>query len=487
MNENHTKHIAIIGTGIGGLMSAIALQKHGIRTTLLERDIAPDDTISPVNSWDWVRKGVPQSVHPHFFMGRLRVLLEEQHPRLVEALFQAGASESTVTDYVHPDVAHRFTADPTDDRLRTINCRRTTFEMVVRKYASSLEGIDIKSRSKVTDVLLTDASPKVAYGLKVEGEHGAETLEVDGVIDASGRSSKLAETLKDKGVEFDEDQRDSGIWYFTRHYQLKPGCTAPSASGLPGAQFEDFTVGALPSDNGHFTITFQVYRKDNELAKALRDPDHFQYVCANTSQTAPWVDPDRAVATSKVHGFGQMDSFWRKIVAGGKPQLLNYYFVGDSCLRSNPKYGRGCTWSSLSAHHLADLLATDLAPDEIITRYEEFLEESFRRDWTTMRNIDRSTERGFAIATGEHTPSLSERVQKYVQYFGNDAIVVEPELFRDLWTGYNGFQHMDAWAKRPINALRMIRAWLQRRSFQSIIDSQRGRLSHSAMSTSSEA
>ena len=102
-----------------------------------------------------------------------------------------------------------------------------------------------------------------------------------------------------------------------------------------------------------------------------------------------------------------------------------------------------------------------------------------------MRNIDQSTERGFAIAMGKHKPTLKERLQKYVQYFGNDALVIEPELFRDLWTGYNGFQNMDVWARKPRNALRMLRAWLQRRSFRTIIGSQRGRLPHATMSTKS--
>ena len=131
------------------------------------------------------------------------------------------------------------------------------------------------------------------------------------MIDASGRFSKLVQSLKDAGADIQEDQRDSGIWYFTRHYRVRPGQSFPDVFGLPGAQFEDFTVGALPADNGYFTVTFQVYREDKALAEALRDPDHFQRVAEGTNQVAPWVNPDRAEPTSNVHGFGHLIDLMR--------------------------------------------------------------------------------------------------------------------------------------------------------------------------------
>jgi len=65
------RQVAVVGAGIGGLMTALAVARHGFRVTLYERDPAPPDVV-PADSMRWLRRGVPQSLHPHFFMGRLR-------------------------------------------------------------------------------------------------------------------------------------------------------------------------------------------------------------------------------------------------------------------------------------------------------------------------------------------------------------------------------------------------------------------------------
>ncbi len=475
------RQVAIIGAGIGGLMSALALCRQGVQVTVYERDPAPAAGVAPANSWDWLRKGVPQSVHPHFFMGRLRVLLEKEYPELVQKLMAAGTSESDVQDYVHTDFAGRLPPSPGDARLRTLNCRRTTFEMMVREYAETLPNLAFRNGVQVSGLRTHGSKPAEVSGIVLEDHRDGDFIPADAVIDASGRFSKLAKSLRGQGVTMLEDQRDSGIWYLTRHYRIKPGHTYPDVFGLPGAQFADFTVGALPADNGYFTVTFQVYREDKALAAALRDPQHFQKICAATSQVAPWVDPARSEPAGKVYGFGQMDSYWRNTVINGTPSVLNYYCVGDSCVRSNPKYGRGCTWSTLAAHKLSSLLLDNLSAADRIRAYESWLEREFRHDWRTMRNIDRSTERAFAVAAGKLHAGPLMKIGQSMQSFVNEAIVTEPGLFRDLWTGYNGFQHMSSWTFKPVNWLRLARAWLTRRRHTQLLQSQRGRATHAEM------
>ena len=85
---------------------------------------------------DWLRKGVPQSLHPHFLMGRLRLLLEARYPQLVEALLEGGVGENELADYIHPGCRARYRQRAGDERLRSLNSRRTTFEMIARRFAS---------------------------------------------------------------------------------------------------------------------------------------------------------------------------------------------------------------------------------------------------------------------------------------------------------------------------------------------------------------
>ncbi|MEQ8860372.1 MAG: FAD-dependent oxidoreductase [Pseudomonadales bacterium] len=473
------RHVAVVGAGIGGLMSALALQRRGIRVTVLERDPAPPAGIAPADSMAWLRAGVPQSRHPHFFMGRLRLLLEREYPDLVARLFEAGASENALADYLHPSVRHRFRPRPGDDRLRSLNLRRTTFEMVVRDYVADQTGIRIHSGVRVNGLdIVGEGSPVTVRGVRRDG---AEAIEADAVIDAAGRFSRLVGDLEHRGIIFDRDQRDSGLCYLTRHYQLLDGQAFPPSFGLPGGTFDDFVVGALPADNGAFTVTFQVYRDDAEVMRALKDPEHFQAMCLAVGALAPWVDPARARPTGAVHGFGHMDSFWQRSVVDGEPRILGLFGVGDSVLRSNPKFGRGCTWSTLAAHELARLLASELTPGARIRAYEQYLEATFRADWQTMRRLDRSTEAAFEIATGRRVPRLAERLGLAMDHWVSEALLTEPGLFREVWAGYHGLQSMTAWMRRPSCWLALARSRLASRRHRPLMAAQQRRPSRAAL------
>ena len=471
------KDAAVVGAGIGGLMSALALARKGIAVTVFERDAPPPANVTPDDSMAWRRKGVPQALHPHFLMGRLRLLLEARYPDLVEALLEAGVGENSLADYVHPRFRARYRQRAGDARLRTLNSRRTTFEMIVREHVESLPEVTVRDDTRAVALLTDDTGsvPLRVSGVVVESSAGREELAADAVIDASGRFSKFSPQLERLGVRMRVDQRDSGLVYLTRHYRLHEGRGFPQAAGLPGAVFDDFILGALPADNRRFTVTFQVYGKDKAIIRALRDPEHFQSMCMAVETARPWVEPARSSPTSNVFGFGQMDSFWRQTVVDGEPQVLGLYFVGDSCVRSNPKFGRGCTWSTVAAHVLADLLAADMPEQERIRHYESGLEAEFRSDWLTMRQIDAATETGFEIASGRRRATPIKRLSMKLTALVNEATVSEPEFFRELWTGYHGLQGMSDWMRKPRVWPRLARAWLKSGRYEQERILKRGR------------
>ena len=470
-------NVAVVGAGISGLMSALALAHKGIAVTVFERDAPPPADVAPDDSMAWRRKGVPQALHPHFLMGRLRLLLTARYPELVEALLEAGVGENALPDYVHPRFRARYRRRPGDTRLRSLNSRRTTFEMIVREHVESLPEVTVRDDTRAVGLLASEAGtvPVRVSGVVLESSGGREEFPADAVIDASGRFSKFSPQLERLGVRMLIDQRDANLVYLTRHYRLNDGCDFPRASGLPGTIFPDFILVALPADNRRFTVTFQVYNKDKAIIRALRNPDHYQAMCMGVEAIRPWVEPARSSPTGGVHGFGQMDSFWRQTVVDDEPQVLGLYFVGDSCLRSNPKFGRGCTWCTVAAHLLADLLATDLPAEERIRRYESGLEAEFRRDWLTMRQIDAATERTFEIASGRRRATPIERFSMKLTALVNEATVSEPEVFRELWTGYHGLQGMSDWMRKPRVWPRLARAWLKSGRYEQERILKRGR------------
>jgi hypothetical protein len=204
-------------------------------------------------------------------------------------------------------------------------------------------------------------------------------------------------------------------------------------------------------------------------------------MCEATGALAPWVDPARAEPTSAIHGFGAMDSYWRKTVLAERPGVVGYFCVGDSAVRSNPRFGRGCTWATLAAHALADLLAADLSAQARIEAYENWLEREFRADWNTMRAIDRATEAGFEIATGRRAASPVERMRHTLDGWVNAALVTEPELFREVWAGYHGLQPMNTWTRRPRCWRALARSRLRKTAERAIAESATARPSRAAL------
>ena len=459
------ERVVVVGAGIAGLSCALTLAPRGFDVAIFERDPAPASANESAAEIAQRRRGVPQAVHPHFFMGRLREALRTQHPDLLERLADAGAGEGSFVDTLHPLARETLTPRADDVALTSIAARRTTFERVMREYVVERGLARVESGVEVASLLTTPSALPRVSGVRVRRASGAalEDEAADVVIDAAGRSETLARELGALGVGLAEERHDSGIFYFTRHYELLPGVESPLNHGIPGLIFPDFVVGALPSDRGAFTVTYQVQRDDPEMIALARDPERFQALCLRLPALARWVDPARARPISGVFGFGQMDAFWRSCVAAGAPLVLGLHFAGDARVRSNPRFGRGCTWSYVCAELLARTLAAERDPHARALAYDAALERELRADWRTMLAIDRSARARFEAAVGLRAPTLGDRLSEALTRFVDEAQVADGDLFRGIWAGYHGFARMDAWLRSPRAWLRLLRHALVRR------------------------
>ena len=131
--------IAVIGAGIGGLGVALCAGRAGHQVVLVERDDTPLPA-DPHGAFDWDRRGAPQVRHSHAFLARLRNLLRDRHPDVLEQLFAAGA---TPMDFISmlPEGMDRSPL-PGDEDLVALACRRTTFEWVLRRVVTEGVGDD---------------------------------------------------------------------------------------------------------------------------------------------------------------------------------------------------------------------------------------------------------------------------------------------------------------------------------------------------------
>ena len=447
------ERVAVVGAGIAGLSCALALGGRGFDVTLYERDPAPS-ALEHAAVTAQRRRGVPHAVHPHFFMGRLREAFRARHPELLARLAAAGAGEGRFEESLHPLARSHYVPRRIDASLTSIAARRTTFEAVMRSYVCERGLARIENGVSAAGLSVeTGALPRVR-GLRIEreGEARAE-VSADVVIDASGRASELARELRAHGVALREETHDAGILYFTRHYELLPNRAFPHAHGLPGLLFADFVVGALPADAGAFTVTYQVQRDDVELIAVVREPASFQALALQLPMIARWVAPEQARPTSEVFGFGLMDSFWRSTLADGEPQVLGLHFVGDTAVRTNPRYGRGCTWSLVAAEALAEALAATRDPRERALRYERALERELRTDWREMLAMDRTSRARFEVAAGRRPARLRDRAREALNALLDEAQLADADFFRGIWAGYHGLTGMSAWLRDP-------RAWL---------------------------
>jgi 2-polyprenyl-6-methoxyphenol hydroxylase-like FAD-dependent oxidoreductase len=354
-------------------------------------------------------------------------------------------------DTVHPAARARYRPEPGDLELVPLCARRTTFELVVRRYIEERGLANIRSAARVDDLLLEHRNgAPTAVGCRIVVGDAEEELLADLVVVASGRGSNVVQRLRSAGISIEEEHHPSQTVYYTRHYRLVEGARFPALSGLPAAEFADFTLGALPADNGTFTITLAVWKDDPLLLAAGKDVGVFERICASVPKISPWVDPTRVEPVSGIMTFAAMDYLWRRTVHEGSPAVLNLFLVGDSGIRTNPKFGRGCTWGSLAAHQLADVVADVKDPTERVVRYESALWQEFREDWDTLWKLEQRSRAKFEAVIGKRPRTLTSRFSAALEgHIMNVAMAADSRVQRAIMRGYHGLDGMADWTRSP--------------------------------------
>lgn len=457
--------VLIVGAGIAGLCCALALGRSGREVVVLERDASPPDGGADEAFHDWKRSGVGHLRQSHAFLARLRNILQSDHPGLLEKLTAHGVRDLPFEGMLSELQRDSYRAVPGDAELTIITSRRTTLEMVMRRYVETLPDVRIRPGVFVRRLVMereADGSLRV-NGVSADEDGREVEVRADVVVDAGGKSSILIDQLREAGGKIPEFNESAGILYFTRHYRLLPGRMEPSRIGNPpsGGDLGFLKFGVFPADNGCFSITMCTPEIEYEMRKAIVDPDQFQAMAMMLPGLRPWINPEQAEPTSKVFGMGDLICRWRDMVCDHRPVALGYFAVGDNIVRTNPLYGRGCSFAAVAAYRLRDVLAESRDPEARARAYHQALHDDLRPFFDLMLKQDRdAVKRARHALTPGHKPSFKARLAKS---FAEDGIAIamryDIDLLRQAMRGFHMLEHPQAWLKRPRNMGRILRYW----------------------------
>jgi 2-polyprenyl-6-methoxyphenol hydroxylase-like FAD-dependent oxidoreductase len=348
-----SERVAIIGAGIAGLATALALQSQGIEVIVVERDAEPPD-LAPEDAFTkWTRPGVPQFRHAHLFLGRLHSILRDRYPELHAALLGAGLELSTLEE-VLPASHAGIKLIPGDEDLIHYWGRRATFEYVLRRYVGELPGVLFIHSAKVHGLVTESDTRSVRVrGIELTQNGARHKIDASFVVDAAGKRSKSPEWLRAVGVHVDVESKPSDFVYACRHYRLKdPQNQPPRRDG--GGNFDYLGYATFYAEHGHFAVTFGCPVEERELAAAIHRTESFEALIDGLPVLEHWTGQSEVM--TKVLGAGRFENRWTQYRTRSKKELLGFFAVGDSHVETNPMYGRGCAAAFWQAEALAESL-----------------------------------------------------------------------------------------------------------------------------------
>ena len=433
--------IVVVGAGIGGLGSALALARAGHHVTLVERDDTPMPP-DPESAFDWDRRGAPQVRHPHVFLGLARTILRDRFPDVLQRLTDLGITAPEPGSMGGPFEMDEETIKvlAADDDLRMLPVRRTTFEWVMRTSVLAEPNVDFRVGVGVAGVELKEVAdgPPVVTGVQLED---GTVLDADLVVSTTGRRGDIPSWLGAHGIDIAETVSDAGVVYFSRFYRAE----AEYGFGFRAGFGAGVGVGCIGSDAGTYSITAFVDKGDKELRAHLSDNARFEASIALLPEIADVVAAS-GTPIHDVHCMTGLINRTRTFVDGdGTPLVAGLMAVGDAHTCTNPAYGRGMSLALKQAVMLADELGShedvlsaatayeQRSIDEVVPWYQFSVLTDQMRQAATAAGADPSTGAGdpfAALFAGGAAPEVIRLVMRVMNLLEMPSTLMEklPEL-----------------------------------------------------------
>lgn len=441
MTGTESLDIAVVGGGMAGMLAALMLARDGHRVTVHERD----DTDLPPTADDafdhWDRRGAPHARQSHALLARLRSILRERAPDVLDELLAQGATELTLERLLPPTIEDR-SPRPGDDELVLLCCRRLTIEWVLRRAVTAEPGVVWRGGVGVAG-LVGDGTQVV--GLRLDD---GTTTNADLVVVAGGPNASIMSWIADLGgaTQPTEEQTDAGIVYLSRFYRLRDGRSLPvlNKNGV-GGDLGYLAFAGFYGDNGTFSITFGLPVGDRELL-ALRDPRSWEAAVRTLLPLEPWTADGMADPISDVELMARLRNRIRRFVVDGVPVVSGLVVIGDAALSTNPWYGKGCSQAGIAADALARAVAEHGRDGDAVVRAmdeatRELLEPHYRQ--SCRQDADRIKIHE-ALREGVEPDALAAATRDFIHNGLIPATRTDPDVFRSFFRSFNMLDAPDA-------------------------------------------
>jgi 2-polyprenyl-6-methoxyphenol hydroxylase-like FAD-dependent oxidoreductase len=380
-------HAIIIGSGIGGMVTAGYLTKYFKRITIIESDDVLNDTLmksTPDEMLDYRcrlesptslgRSGVSQMYQLHVIESEGFSILQEIFPELKNKLINEynipNYSLKTQSQFIVNDVL--LNHDLTED-IKWLGIDRFTLETVLRKeLCLQFENkIQWKCNSRVIQ-LIVDQSSNTVKGIKYRCKQDVSSSLIDVygdfIIDCTGRNSSSIKWLKqsfDLNVPTEEIYFGNGYVTFVGE-RFKTG--DPS---LDSKTFMCSTVNAPHQNTAYCISPIREIKTTDE--NSLGTLSTIVVTCVNSEyplndsyeNLLDWTKEHlnsgfhSILKSTKVRSpiipYRRATDYRKYVELLGKKWPQNYIILGDAMCTFNPQYGQGMTHACRHARALKEI------------------------------------------------------------------------------------------------------------------------------------
>jgi 2-polyprenyl-6-methoxyphenol hydroxylase-like FAD-dependent oxidoreductase len=324
---------AVVGGSVAGLLAARVSSSAFERVLLFERD----DLSEP-----GPRKGVPQANHSHVLLGAGSAVLSRLFPGLFAAIGQAGGLDvdmSLYNNWYHFGRWKRRFESGIRGHLQS----RVLLEAELRQRVLALPNV-LPRRGSVESISWPAGRPQ----LSVDGER----IDVDFLVDASGRGSKLPEHFAAAGFERPrEDSVVVDVMYTSARYARSQKRNWLGILLYPTPPHDKRAGAVLPLENGEVIVSLFGWCGERAgyddaafraFAQTLPQPEIAEFLAT-------------ATRTSDFHRYHYREARLRHF-ASLSQRPARTIAIGDALCSVDPVFGQGMTVAALSAEVLEQCL-----------------------------------------------------------------------------------------------------------------------------------